>query len=260
MDIKLIETKAKEIFIKSKLPGCEWVINQYVGCQHACSYCYAKFISRWRPDNYGKWGTWVEAKINAPELVKNRYVDGWVFMSSISDPYQPIEEELKLTRRILENLDKRNKLSILTKSDLVLRDIDLFRQFKDIEVGLTINSFSGKSKEIFEPFSATNEKRIYALKVLKASGVQTYAFISPIIPGIINIGNVIDSTKQFADYYWFEFINMRGAGSEFTQQLKDCYPKSYEVISDKEIFSDYIEATKKLILSKNINIKGIEIH
>ena len=150
MKTKLIKVKAKEIFTKTKLPGSDWVINQYVGCEHACLYCYAKFISRWRPANYGKWGTWVEAKMNAPELVKGRYVKGWVYMSSISDPYQPVEKELKLTRRILENLDKRTKLSIQTKSDLVLRDLDLFKKFKTIEVGLTINSFTGKSKRIFE--------------------------------------------------------------------------------------------------------------
>jgi len=68
-------------------------------------------------------------------------------MSSISDPYQPAEEKLELTRRILKNLDKRIKLSILTKSDLVLRDIDLFKQFENIEVGLTINDFDGESKK-----------------------------------------------------------------------------------------------------------------
>jgi DNA repair photolyase len=257
---KLIEIKAKEIFTKSKLPGCEWVINQYVGCRHACSYCYAKFISRWRPADYGKWGSWVEAKINAPELAKNRYINGRVFMSSISDPYQSAEEKLELTRRILENLDKRIKLSILTKSDLVLRDIDLFKQFKNIEVGLTINSFDGESKEIFEPFSATNEKRINALKTLKANGIKTYAFVSPIIPGLIDLGKVIDGTRQFADYYWFEFINMRGAGSEFAKQLKDHYPKSHGIISDKKALSGYIEETKELVSSKNILVRGMETH
>lgn len=106
METKLIKVEAKEIFTKTKLPGCDWVINQYVGCQHACLYCYAKFISRWRPGNYGKWGSWVEAKMNTPELVKGRYVNGWVYMSSISDPYQPIEKDLKLTRKTKESQRK----------------------------------------------------------------------------------------------------------------------------------------------------------
>lgn len=259
-NIKLINIKSKEIFTKSKLPGCEWVINQYVGCQHACSYCYAKFITRWRPDDYGKWGTWVEAKINAPELVKNRYVNGQVFMSSISDPYQPVEEELKLTRQILENLDKKTKLSILTKSDLVLRDIDLFGQFKDIEIGFTINSFADEPKEDFEPFSATNAKRIHALKTLKQNGIKTYAFISPIVPGLIDLNKVVEATKKYADYYWFEFINMRGAGPEFARILDRRYPESYEIVNNKEKFSKFINETKQLILSKNIIVQGIEMH
>lgn len=150
--VRIIKTKAKEIFTKTKLPGADYVINQYVGCEHQCLYCYAKFIGKWKPRDYGKWGKWVEAKINAPELAKKR-IKGNVFMSSISDPYQPIEKELKLTRQILENLNKNADLSILTKSDLALRDINLFKKFKNISVGLTIFSnqhSKDKSAESFE--------------------------------------------------------------------------------------------------------------
>jgi DNA repair photolyase len=260
MAIKLIKVKVKEIFTKTKLPGCDWVINQYVGCQHACLYCYAKFIARWRPSNYGKWGSWVEAKINAPELVDGRYVDGFVYMSSISDPYQPIEKELKLTRRILENLDKRIKLAIQTKSDLVLRDIDLFKKFKTIQVGLTINSFGGKAKKIFEPFSPPNEKRIKALQTLKENGIETYTFVSPIIPGLIDLKDIIRRIKKFTDSYWFEFINTRGAGKEFMDVLKKKFPKSYDVLIDKKKFSEFIKECKKIISSESIKVQGIVIH
>ena len=134
--MKIIKIKAKEIFTKTKLPETDFTINQYVGCEHACLYCYSRFMCRWKP--YGKWGTWVEIKENAPELVKGKYVKGWVWMSSVSDPYQPIEKKLKLTRSVLVNLDKRIKLAVQTKSNLVLRDIDLFKKFKKIEIGLTI--------------------------------------------------------------------------------------------------------------------------
>jgi len=260
MRVKLIKVKAKEIFTRTKLPGTKWAINQYVGCQHACLYCYAKFISRWRPGNYGRWGSWVEAKMNAPELVKGRYVDGWVYMSSISDPYQPVEKELKLTRSILENLDKRTKLAIQTKSDLVLRDIDLLKEFKTIQVGLTINSLSGKAKKIFEPFSPSNEARVKALKTLKENGIETYTFVSPIIPGLINLKDVIRKTKAFTDSYWFEFINIRGAGKEFMNVLKKKFPKSYDILIDKKDFSEFIKECRKIISSENIKIQGIVIH
>ena len=92
MEEKIIKTQVKEIFTKTKLPGCDWVINQYVGCGHNCSYCYARFISRWK--GYGEWGSWIEVKVNAPELVKSKFVKGKVFMSSVSDAYQPIEKEI----------------------------------------------------------------------------------------------------------------------------------------------------------------------
>ena len=260
MKIKLIKVKAKSIFTRSKLPGVKWAINQYVGCQHACLYCYAKFISKWRPPNYGKWGTWIEIKINAPELVKGKYVDGWVYMSSITDPYQPIEKDLKLTKRILENLDKKIKLSIQTKSDLVLRDIDIFKKFKNIEIGLTINSFDGETKRIFEPFSTSNERRINTLKNLKEEGFKTYAFVSPIIQGLINLKDVIEKTKKFVDYYFFEMINVRGAGKEFMDILKEKFPKSYNILKDRKKFLKFIQECKNIISSENIEVRGIATH
>jgi DNA repair photolyase len=258
--MKIIKVKSKSIFTRTKLSGAKWVINPYVGCGHGCLYCYARFISRWRPGNYGKWGSWVEAKINAPELVENKYVDGWVFMSSICDAYQPIEKELKLTRKILENMDKRIKLAILTKSDLVLRDIDLLKQFKDIEIGFTINSFSGKAKKLFEPDAPSNHKRIKALKTLKEKGFKTYAFVSPMIPGLIDLKDVISKTKKHSDYYWFEFLNLRGAGKQFTQVLKKEFPKSYEIVINKAKFQQFVKDCKKIIDSQNIKVRGIEIH
>ena len=260
MGVKIIKVKAKSIFTRSKLPGAKWVINQYVGCQYACSYCYAKFISKWRPKNYGKWGKWVEVKVNAPDLVKEKYVKGSVYMSSISDPYQNIEKELEITKRILENLDKRTNLSIQTKSNLVLRDLNIIKQFKNIEVGLTINSFKDNLKNIFEPYSPSNNIRIETLKTLKKEGLSTYAFISPIIPGLINLRKVIKETKNFADYYFFEIINTRGAGREFMNILKNKFPKSYNVLKDKERFSEFIEECKSIISSENIRVKGTIIH
>ena len=260
MRTKIFKVRAKSIFTRTKISGAKWVLNQYVGCSHSCLYCYAKFMCRWRPESYGKWGEWVEAKLNAPELAKGKYVDGWVYMSSVSDPYQPIEKKLKLTRKVLENLDKRIKLSILTKSDLILRDVDIFKKFKNIEVGLTINSFDGSLKKVFEPFSPTNEKRIRALKILKENKIKTYTFVSPIIPGLIDLEDVIKKTKDFTDFYWFEMINIRSAGEEFIKALKKEFPKSFEIVKDKKKFDKFIKECKSVIDSEKINVRGIEIH
>jgi DNA repair photolyase len=123
--MKVVKVKAKNIFTKTKLPGCDFVINQYIGCTHGCIYCYANSICKWllrmRGERVpGKWGTWVIVKENAPELVKGKCVKGLVWISSLSDSYQPIERKLKLTRKILENIDKKIKLDIQTKSDLMV--------------------------------------------------------------------------------------------------------------------------------------------
>ncbi|OQA04413.1 MAG: Radical SAM superfamily protein [bacterium ADurb.Bin400] len=258
MVTELIKTQAKEIFTKTRLPGADWVINQYVGCEHNCNYCYAKFMSRWK--KHGQWGGWVEAKTNAPELVRGRYLPGWIFMSSVSDPYQPIEKDLRLTRRILENLDKRCHISILTKSDLVMRDIDPFKEFSVIEVGLTINSFSGSAKQLFEPDSPDNEKRIEALKVLKQNGIKTYCFISPIIPGLIDVCKIIDATREYTDYYWFEFINTSGAGREFVEKLHCDYPDSYRILKDRDALEKYMSSLSAAINSSKIQVRGMEFH
>lgn len=255
---KVVKTRAKEIYTKTKLPGSDFVINQYVGCGHKCSYCYARFISRWK--GYGDWGSWVEAKVNAPELVKNKYVPGWVFMSSVSDAYQPIEKELRLTRKVLENMDKNIKLSILTKSDLVLRDIDIFKQFKEIEIGLTINSFKDKEKELFEPNSPGFDQRLKVLKTLKENRIKTFAFISPIIPGLMDLDKVISETKDYVDYFWFEVINMRGAGKEFSEVLRINYPENYRIVKDKELYKNFVQEAQRKIKQYGIKTKGIEIH
>ena len=258
MEIKIIKIKAKKAFAKTKIPGAEWVINQYIGCQHACKYCYAKFMCKWY--NYGKWGRWVVIKENLPELVKKENVEGKVYMSSVSDPYQPIEKKLELTRNVLKNMNKNIKLGILTKSDLVLRDIDIFKEFENIEVGLTINNFDGTVKREIEPFSPSNEKRIEALKLLQENGIKNYAFISPIIPYLIDVKELIKETKDFTDFYWFEFLNLRASGKEFREWLKQNYPESYEIISDKDKAEKYAKDTIRIIKDNNIQVRGVSVY
>ncbi len=256
--MNLMRTEAKEIYTETSLPGADWVINQYVGCGHVCQYCYARFMSRWK--RHGAWGSWVEAKMNAPELVKGKFVEGIVFMSSVSDAYQPIEEELRLTRRILENMEKRIRLSILTKSDLVLRDIDVLKEFNDVEVGFTVNSFTGVEKELFEPGSVTTEKRITAMRKLKENGLKTYAFVGPIVPGLIDISDIIGKTKKHADHYWFEVMNLRGAGKEFLELLKEKYPESYRILNDETALSEYIKGIESIIKDDGIKASNVIRH
>ncbi len=242
--IELIKTSARRIYTRTRIPGIDYVINQYVGCEHACTYCYAKFMCRWK--KHGKWGSWIEAKMNAPELVKE-IVNGKVAMSSVSDPYQPVEKKLELTRQVLENMDKHTRLDILTKSDLVLRDIDLFKEFKAINVGLTINTFKGREKELFEPNPPSNEARLRALRILKKNNIPTYGFISPVIPGLVDLEPLIAESRGFVDYYIVEMINMNAAGHEFKKLLVEDYPRNHEITANKEKFREFIEEVKKIL-------------
>lgn len=255
--VKTIKTKAKQVFIKTKIPGADYVMNQYVGCEHACTYCYAKFMCKWK--KHGKWGTWIEAKMNAPDLAKNKLVKGQVIMSSISDPYQPVEKNLKLTRKLLKTLDKNTDLEILTKSDLIIRDIDLFKKFKKIKVGLTINTFDNKAKKIFEPIAPSYEKRINTLKILKNNGIKTYGFISPVIPELTDLELIISKSQKFVYDYIIEIINLRAAGWEFKKILKEKYPKIYEVLTNKETFEKFIETTKIILKKSQPNNKTIKL-
>lgn len=255
--VKLIKTEAKQIYTKTKIPSIDYVLNHYVGCEHACTYCYAKFMCRWK--SHGKWGSWVEAKMNAPELVKKN-VAGRVAMCSVSDLYQPIEKKLNLTRQILYNMDKHTKVNILTKSDLLLRDIDLFKKFEKLQVGLTINTFSGKMKKLFEPHTPKNEARLDALKILKNNGIKTHGFISPVIPGLIDLESLIAKSRDFVDYYIVEIINMNAAGHEFKKLLRENYPKSYEITADKEKLKKFVAEVKKNLKKSGVKILQLVTH
>ncbi|CAD5244811.1 SPL family radical SAM protein [Thermococcus camini] len=257
MKVRVIERRAKSIYTRSKIPGVEWVANQYVGCAFACEYCYAKFLTRWK--DYGRWGSWVEVKTNAPELAR-KHVSGSVVMSTVSDPYQPIEAELKLTRKVLRYMDKRNELSVLTKSPLATRDIALFKEFQTIEVGLTINGFRGREKRLFEPLTPVHEARVSALKELHEAGLKTYVFVSPIIPEITDVSAVVEDTRDFSDYYFFEVLNLRASGREFRELLRDEYPESYEALTGDEAFEEFLWGLKKEIRGLHVKAEGIETH
>jgi len=236
--VKIIKVKTESIFTPTEISDCIYSIDHYVGCQHACLYCYARFLCKWRM--HGKWGSWVEAKINAPELVRNKFIHGKVRMSTVSDPYQPVEKKLMLTRRVLESMHKDINLSILTKSDLIIRDIDILRKFRNLEVGLNVSGLQGRLKEIFEPFPPSHDRRIRALEELYNSGIKTYCYISPVIPELVDVNGIIDNLRDIVNYFMVEFVNFKAAGIEFINALKKTYPRSYEILTDKEAFISYV--------------------
>ena len=185
MSLIIREIKAKSILTKSGIPGVDYCINPYVGCSHGCRYCYATFMKKYTGHTEA-WGSFVDVKINAPEILQKqlkRARMGRVMISSVTDAYQPIESKYKLTRQCLEILlQSQFPVDILTKSPLVLRDIDLIKKFKDIEVGITITTHDEKISRVFEPNAPSIIARIRTLKTLHDSRIKTYAFIGPVLP------------------------------------------------------------------------------
>ena len=176
---------AKSILTRSRIPGVDYSVNPYVGCQHGCRYCYAEFMKKYTGHTEA-WGTFVDVKENAPQLLDRQLRKarmGLVTLSSVCDPYQPVEKAYEITRRCLEVLLRYSfPCSVLTKSPLVLRDMDLLTQLEHGEVGLTVTTDDEDIRRIFEPHAPLIDQRIDALEQLHKHGVKTYAFIGPMLP------------------------------------------------------------------------------
>jgi DNA repair photolyase len=177
--------RVKSVLTRSGIPGIDYCINPYVGCFHGCRYCYATFMKRFTGHTEA-WGSFVDVKVNSPEALQRqlqRKARGRVMISSVTDAYQPIEARYKLTRKCLEVLlQYQFPVDILTKSPLVLRDLDLIKKFNDIEVGVTVTTNDEKIRKVFEPKAPSITARIDTLKKLHNNGINTYAFIGPVLP------------------------------------------------------------------------------
>jgi len=179
------EIRCKNILGKSGISGMDYCVNPYLGCGHACTYCYARFMRRMGHPGE-TWGTFVDAKVNAVERLREEAAKkprGRVLMSSVTDAYQPLERKYRLARGSLEVLlEFGYRVDILTKSDLVLRDMHLIKKFDEIEVGFTVTSLDDATRRAFEPGASTIQARLEALKKFSDEGVQTYVFLGPMLP------------------------------------------------------------------------------
>ncbi len=262
--LKIREIKAKSIITKSGLPGSDYVINPYVGCLHGCIYCYARFMKRFT-NHKEPWGKFLDVKINAIDLVPKdttKFKGKSIGISSVTDAYQPIERKYKLMRGILKKLvPLEPNLWILTKSDLIIRDIDLISQFKNCIAGVSLSILDDKIKKEVEPLSSSAEKRIEAVKELKKAGIRTEIFISPIFPYLTDWKGIVEKTKDFVDEFWFENLNLYpNLQYNIFQWLKNYHPEL--VKKYKEIYftkNDYWEKVEKEIKDygkkNNLNFK-----
>ena len=214
MTVKQIQCKS--ILNKSGIPVIDYGINPYIGCGHKCQYCYAVFMKRFS-GHTEPWGDFVDVKINAPEVLEQQLKrlkqKSHISFSTVCDAYQPIEAKYRITRKCLEKLvHYKHTVSILTKSDLVLNDLDLLEQLKDIEVGFTIITLNPQAHRIFEPGSPSSKKRFAAIKILSQHKIPTWVFVAPTLPYLTDSEKTINqimkaSQNAGANYILFDTLN-----------------------------------------------------
>jgi len=236
MGLNISIIKVKNALSRSGIYGVQYCLNPYRGCQHACKYCYAELIVRKTGKN-DRWGSYVDIKDNFPEILERevqRGRKGVVMVSSVTDPYQPVEAKTFLTRKSLQILADNNfPVYILTKSPLVLRDIDIFRKFEECEVGITITTDNEHVRKILEPFAPSVESRILAVKRLKKEGVKTSVFIGPILP--MKPENLLRSIENFVDCIYIDRMN-------YTFKVRSIYEKiGWKKFMDDEYFNNVLD-------------------
>ncbi len=194
-----------------KRGGFNWTCNPYVGCTFGCKYCYAMFLPQ-NDQPMEEWGRWLRAKKNAVELAgrhAHKVAGQAVYMSSVTDPYQPIERSLALTRGILEALiPHQPRLVIQTRGPLVVRDIDVLAQFHSLRVNISIPTDSERVRQAFEPKAPPLEKRWESVEVLRDGGIPVGICVTPTLP--------LEDAERFS-----QRLNRVGAAVLVVQEFHD---------------------------------------
>ena len=215
MNVEYSSIKCKSALSSSKLPGLSYSLNPYLGCEHGCVYCYSPSTLRdeWIAMN---WGKFVRAKQNIAEVLAKelrKKPRGTVGVSTICDPYQPLEAKLELTRKCIELLSQGGfDVCIQTKSNLVLRDEDVIKP-GGFEVGVTITTMNTELAGALEPHASPPDARAQVLEEFSARGVETWLFLGPIIPEIEdseeNIRRVVEVAKRTNSRLIYDRLNLR---------------------------------------------------
>lgn len=215
---------------RSGIGSVDYSVNPYLGCEHGCVYCYARFMSRMGHAGE-EWGSFVDVKVNALETLKKEVEKrrkGIVLLSSVTDPYQPVERRFKISRGALEILlEHQFPVIVQTKSDLVLRDLDILQRFEDCEVGFTITSLDDEVRRIFEPRASPIKARLDALRSVSEAGLDTFVFLGPLLPYLCenNLEALLDELAKTVDRILIDRLNIKSGNlSPIRQILSSNYP------------------------------------
>ncbi len=235
------EVRAKTILSVSKV--YDYVINPYTGCQHACTYCYARFMKRFS-GHKEPWGAFVDIKINAPDLLRADIAKkkrGRVWISGVCDPYQPLERKFKLTRKCLEIIAQADwPVIVQTRSPLVLRDLDILRAGSNWQVGLSITTADDHIRRLFEPAAPPIADRIKALDELHRAGMKTYVTIAPILPGADALAELLEGK---VNYVLMDRMNYNHANRVYRQHgLEHAMEDGFFKKTERELATKFSQA------------------
>lgn len=194
--------KVRQALVPSGLPDLDYALNPYVGCGHGCIYCYAREYVRDKMIA-SNWGRIVVVKENLIDVLRgevSRLRRGVVGLATVTDPYQQVEREYGLSRAVLEILlPKCFNVSIQTKSDLVLRDLDLLEKWSGkVDVGFTITTLDDATARAVEPRAPPPSRRAWALERIASRGIETWVFVGPVIPGLTDDPDVLRDVVELA--------------------------------------------------------------
>ena len=225
MEPSIQEIQVKSVLTKSNLPVSDYSVNPYLGCTHACRYCYASFMKQFtcHPE---PWGTFLDVKYWPEIKHPERYAGKELFIGSVTDPYLLQEEMFGRTRALLEQLKGSGvKITIATKSDLVLRDLDLIKTFPDARVSWSVNTLDEDFKNDMDN-AVSIGRRLTAMKAFHDAGIRTTCFVSPIFPGITDVKAIIRRVKGQCNLIWLENLNLRGSyKAVILDYIKERYPQ-----------------------------------
>lgn len=260
------EIKTNDYLPKSNLPASDYVINPYVGCPHGCKYCYASFMKRFT-GHQEAWGDFIDIKRCDKKINLKKISGKSVFLSSVTDCYNEYEEKYAITRSILEQLVKSDcKLSISTKSKLILRDIDLLKQIKDVTVCMSVNTLDESFKDDMDKASSIKD-RLDALKELHENRIYTVLFMSPIFPYITKWKEIIEISKDYVDEFWFENLNLRGSYkysilNYIKEKYNDLFCKYIDIYENKNNYywNDLSKKIEEYCVNNNIKYTNFFYH
>lgn len=249
IEAKTILTKVKD---SESWYGIDYNMNLYKGCSHGCIYCDSR-SNCYQIKNFNI----VRGKLNALPILErelSRKEKGVIGMGSMSDPYNPQEKKYEMTRDALKLIQKYNYgVSIDTKSDLVLRDIDCLKEIRkknNVIVKFTITTASDELSKKIEPHVCPSSKRFAAIKKLSDNGIFVGIMINPVLPFITDSAENIRSLVRLAHENGAKFIH-----TYMSMTLRDNQREYYYSKIDPEIKKRYIETYKESYLCYPLNVK-----